>query len=393
MLKMRELSGVRNMTIRAKYTVAGLLLTGLLSVAVSLAAQARNNLPDAQVQSSVLKALAGAQDLSTQNIQTQTVYGTVTLSGNVHDEAMRTKAENLVSRVQGVQKVVDQLQLGDTPPPADVADQSGAGPQGQQPQDQAYDGPPPSGGQPGPQGPPPPGRQPLYAEGSSNAYAPPPGVRPGQRSGMPVVVPAGAPLQIRVNRGMDSNHTPPGTPFEGIVMNDVVANGAVAIPRGATVQGTVIDSKKAGTFKGQGELTLQINSLQLGGQMYPLTTNLWSGFGHDKTAGTVGRTAGTSAFGALVGALAGGGEGAAIGAAAGAGVGLASSAGGPRGEIIVVPEAILSFTVAQPLPVQTVSQAEMSRLSYAAGPTQPPPPRMRRVCDPYRGCYFAPVAY
>jgi hypothetical protein len=385
------------MTTRVKYGVAALLSASLLSAAVSLTAQTPGNVPDAQVQSSVLKALAGAQDLSTQNIQTQTVYGTVTLSGNVHDEAMRSKAETLVSRVQGVKKVVDQLQLGDTPPPADVADQSGPGPQGQpqqgQPQqDQAYNGPEPSNGQPGPQGPPP-GRQPLYAAGGPNAYAPPPGIRPGQRSGMPVVVPAGAQLQIRVNRGMDSNHTPPGTPFEGIVMNDVVANGAVAIPRGATVQGTVIDSKKAGTFKGQGELTLQITSLQLGGQMYPLTTNLWSGFGHDKTAGTVGRTAGTSAFGALVGALAGGGEGAAIGAAAGAGVGLASSAGGPRGEIIVVPEAVLSFAVAQPLPVQTVSQAEMVRLSYAAGPTQPPPPRMRRYCDPYRGCYFAPVAY
>jgi hypothetical protein len=232
----------------------------------------------------------------------------------------------------------------------------------------------------------------MYANGNPNAYAPPPGVAPGQRPGMPVVVPAGAPLQVRVNRGMDSQHTPPGTPFDGIVMNDIVANGAVAIPRGATVHGVVVDSKKAGTFKGQGELTLQITSLQLGGQVYPLTSDIWSHFGHDKTAGTVNRTVGTSAFGAIIGAIAGGGEGAAIGAAAGAGAGLATSAGGPRGEIVVPPESILSFAVAQPLPVHTVGQQEMARLSYAAGPATPPPGRpMRRYYSPYYGYYYGPA--
>ncbi len=75
-------------------------------------------LSDAQVEANVLRALASAPELSTQNIQSSTVFGTVTLSGNVHDEALRTQAENLAARATGVKKVVDQMTLGDTPPSA-----------------------------------------------------------------------------------------------------------------------------------------------------------------------------------------------------------------------------------------------------------------------------------
>src|SRR6202046_4788400 len=91
------------------------LAAGLMSGAVAISAQGNpgqgnsTTLPDAQIESNVLRALASAPELSSQNIQTSTVYGTVTLTGNVHDEAMRTKAENLAARAQGVQKVVDEL--------------------------------------------------------------------------------------------------------------------------------------------------------------------------------------------------------------------------------------------------------------------------------------------
>ena len=410
------------MTVRAKHGFGGWLLAGGLMVAtMSATAHAQGNqaVPDAEVESNVLRALATAPELSTQNIRTTTVYGTVTLSGNVHDEAMRSKAENLVARVQGVKKVVDQMVLGDTPPPADTAGSAGEPPMGQQPMGQAAPGgqgapapgqvllsdgtygPPPSGapdqgGQPAPpadqgqQGPPPPqGRQPMYGS-EQQAYAPPPGVAAGQRAGVPVTVPAGAVLRIRINRGMDSGHVQAGAPFDGTVMTDVVANGVVAIPRGATVTGTVIDAKKAGVFKGRGELALQVNSLTVSGHVYPLQSEVWNANGRDKTANTVGNTVGTSAVGALIGAIAGGGEGAAIGAGVGAGAGLAGSAASPRGEVIVPPETVLTFAVAQPTPVQTVSEAEMQRLSYAAGPGPRPQRPMRRYYSPYYGYYYGP---
>jgi hypothetical protein len=393
-------------------------------VAVSAAAQdAPAKLPDAQVESNVLRALAGAPELSTQNIQTSTVYGTVTLTGNVHDEALRTKAENLAARAPGVVKVVDELTLGDTPAPAaDAAAPAQPSPSDQPDTPQAGQpvllsdgtyGPPPdgSGAQPaaapqdaqaasssdmqpnqqqGPaQGPPP--RQPLYQRNYAPNNAPVPG---GQQAGLSVTIPAGSMLRIRINRGLDSNHITPGTPFDGVVLTDVIAGGAVAIPRGATVSGVVVDAKKAGTFKGEGELSLQLNNLTLGGNVYPLTTNIWERNGKDKTAGTVNNTVGTSAVGAIFGAIVGGGKGAAIGAGAGAGLGLAGSAASPRGQIIIPPESVLTFTTAAPTPVKTVSEQEMSRLSYAAGPQGPPPPPARvRYYSPQYGYYYGPAYY
>lgn len=419
------------MTTRLKCSLGGILMAASVGAFAQTVSSA-NTMPDAQVESNVLRALASASELSTQNIQTSTVYGTVTITGNVHDEAMRTKAENLVARTQGVKKVVDQLTLGDTPPPTSAADNAPQGDPSQGPQpgqvlmsDGTYgpaNGAPPAGDQNGqsmppdqqaqggqqvppppgyngqqnypqqgpPQGPPPQqGRQPLYANGGG--YQPPPGAASGQRAGIPVVVPPGAALRIRINRGLTSQQTQPGTPFDGTVMSDVVANGVVAIPRGATVQGTVIDTKKAGVFKGHGEIALQVTSLTLGGQVYPINTQVWVNDGHDKTAGTVNRTAGTAAFGAIIGALAGGGEGAAIGAGVGAGAGLASSAGGPRGQVMIPPESVLTFATASPTPVRTVSEQEMQRLSFAAGPGPQPRPPMRRYYSPYYGYYYGPA--
>jgi hypothetical protein len=433
------------------------LAGGLVFIAVGASAQSTSTaIPDAQVESNVLRALASAPELSSQNIQSSTVYGTVTLTGNVHDETMRTTAENLVARAQGVQKVVDELALGDTPPPqpgdqAAQGDENGPPPNGQQPdgsqnnqmvlqsdgtyapapnqagappagqnmpngqnmqdqngapppngqnmqdqngapppngqnmQDQNGGAPPPPDGQP--QQGPPDGRQPM-----DQNYGPPPNGAPipgGQRAGIPVTVPPGSVLRIRINRGLDSNHIQIGAPFDGTVLTDIVADGEVAVPRGATVSGIVVGAKKAGTFRGQGELSLQINSLTLGGQVYQLNTDVWAENGRDKTPGTVGATVGTSAFGALLGGLAGGGAGAAIGAGVGAGVGLAGSASTPRGQIIIPPESVLTFRTAAPVTVRTVSEREMERLSFQAGPQQPAgPPRVRY--SPYYGYYGPP---
>ncbi len=423
-----------------------ILVGGLTSGGVAFSAQNKSTtLPDAQIESNVLRALASAPELSSQNIQSSTVYGTVTLTGNVHDETMRTTAENLTARAQGVQKVVDELALGDTPPvaPGDQAaqgDQNGpaqangqpdgsqisqmvlqsdgtyvpapgparapldgrrmqdqnavAPPQGkemrgQDMQDQDMQGqnshsPDGSQGQDGR----PIGRQPMdQDEGSPPNGAEIPG---GQRAGIAVTVPPGSVLRIRINRGLDSNHIQIGAGFDGTVLTDIIAEGQVAVPRGATVTGVVVGAKKAGAFKGQGELALQVNSLTLGGEVYPLNTEVWAENGRNKTAGTVGNTVGASAFGALIGAIAGGGTGAAIGAGVGAGVGLAGSAATPRGQILIPPESVLTFQIAAPTTVNTVSEREMQRLSYQAGPQQPAGPPRVRYYSPYSGYYYGP---
>jgi len=432
-----------------------MIAASALSFGVGLAAHAQGTtIPDAQVESNVLRQLATAPELSTQNIQTTTVYGVVTMTGNVHDDAMRSKAENLVSRSLGVKKVVDQMTLGDTPPPSDqaaqgsdpsegnMAPQDGAPGQvlqsdgtyapangGQAPPPDGGNGqmqPPPGGGQAGPppqdngqyadqqgppqqgqypdqQGPPqqgqyppdqqgPPQRQPMYGNGYGQAPPPPPGSPyAGQRAGIPVTIPPGVPLQIRLNRGFNSDEVAIGTQFTGVVMYDVVADGQVAIPRGASVSGTVTDAKRAGAFKGKGQLSLQLNTVTLGGQVYPLNSAVWDARGRDKTGHTVGNAVGLGILGAIVGGAAGGGGGAAIGAAVGAGAGVAVSGVQPGGQILLPPESMIGFMTGEPVTVRTVSQQEMARLSYAAGP--PPPPRQgyrHRYYSPYYGYYYGP---
>jgi hypothetical protein len=411
------------MNLKGMHRWGGVVLAGGLVLAAH--AQDKTALSDAQVEANVLRALASAPALSTQNVQSTTVYGTVTLTGTVQTEALRTQAENLAARAVGVKKVVDQLTLGDSPA-ASANEQAGEAalnepdpangnvPQGQvlqsdgtyapaAPSDQGaappmqaqnQQAPPPQGNYPqgspnGYQpGQPPPGRQPMYQR-----YAPPAGVPGGQQAGLDVTVPAGAVLRIRINRGLDSQHIQPGTTFDGTVLTDVVAGGAVAIPRGATVQGTVVDAKKAGVFKGEGQLGLQLNTLTLGGNVYPVSTEVWQREGRDKTVGTVNNTVGMGALGAIIGAVAGGGEGAAIGAGVGGAAGLAGSAGSPRGQIIIPPESVLTFRTAQPATVKTVSEAEMARLSYAAGPQPPQGPPRVRYYSPYYGYYYGPPRY
>jgi hypothetical protein len=400
-----------------------ILAGGLVFGAAGALAQNTTTLPDAQIESNVLRALASAPELSTQNIQSTTVYGAVTLTGNVHDEAMRATAENLVARANGVKKVIDELTLGDTPPSqaGDQVDQGDPGMQNMAPptgqpegsqdnqmvlqSDGTYAPAPNGAGAPSPEGQnmqngapppegngaeqgPPPGRQPMDQNyGPQQNGAPIPG---GQQAGIPVTVPAGAMLRIRINRGLDSDHVRLGANFDGTVLTDVVADGEVAIPRGATVSGVVVGAKKAGVFKGNGELSLQLNSVTLGGQAYPLSTDIWAQNGRDKTAGTVGNTVGMGALGAFVGAIAGGGTGAAIGAGVGAGAGLAGSAATPRGQIIIPPESVLTFRTAAPALVQTVSESEMQRLSYQAGPQRPQGPPRVRYYSPYYGYYYGP---
>jgi hypothetical protein len=208
-------------------------------------------------------------------------------------------------------------------------------------------------------------------------------------------------LRIRINQGLDSKHAQPGARFDGTVLNDVVADGQVAIPRGAAVQGTVVDAKASGALKGRAELTLQLNSVILAGKSYPIVSDTWSNVGPDKTIRTVNNSVGLGALGAIIGAVAGGGPGAAIGAGAGVAAGLGTSAASPNGQAWVPAEAILTFHLAQAAPLTTVSQAEMDRLSYGAGPAygqqrlvrRPPPPPYPGYYGGYYGPRYYPYPY
>ena len=424
-----------------RVTTRTFLLAGILAAVGTSPSRAQDTMPDSQVEANVLKALAGAPDLASQNITTNTVYGVVTLTGNVPDDGTRIKAENLAANAPGVKKVVDELQVGPaataptagevtgapgpgmvlqsdgTYAPAQSADGSAAPAPGTAPasgavmndpdHDQAAYSQPTAGqapnGQPNATGVSPyPQNYPAQPSGypqngypqngypqngyAQNGYAPNGGVPyGGQVAGQPVVVPVGTTIRIRVNRLLASDRLKAGDHFDGIVANDVTAGGFVAIPRGASVQGVVVDSKSSGAISGRGELSLQLTSIAMGGKVYPVTSDVWSRQGPDKTGHTVENAAGLGIVGALIGGIAGRGAGAAIGAGVGAGAGVAASAASPRGQVIIPPEGMLTFSLSQPANVATVSEAEMQRLAY--GVPNGAPQRQPMYPRPYPGYY------
>lgn len=406
------------------------------------AAPASNVISDAQVEANVLSALAGAPTLADQPISTTTTYGTVTLTGTVKDDASKKLAAQLASTSPGVKKVVDALQVGDTGAteaqapegaaplpnnaPAPVVDQNAqqapssnssngygqpycdpmpcqpgqnaGAPAPSQPQEQTY--PPQQAGQQQGQYPAPqqggyrnPHCPPLFTP-DGRPYPPPPGCEagttaepqyPGQVGGRQVTVAPGTFIQIRVSQGMDGKHSPVGTAFTGILMNDVIAGSSIALPRGAEVTGTVVDAKASGGLTGSGTLALQLTGISFGGQQYPLESAVWGVNGPSKTGQTVSNAVGLGLFGAIVGAAVGGGPGAAVGAVAGGTAGVAASAASRGPQAFVPPEALLNFTLDRPVTVTTVSQAELNRLAVGApgGPGYPPSAYRRRYYRTY----------
>ena len=372
---------------------------------------AAKTMPDAAVEANVLRALAGAPDLANQPMTTTTVYGVVTLSGSVESEALRVEAETIVSKTRGVKKVVDEMTLGgenanaQTAQPAQApvvegspdSDNTGSA---NQVRNQAPNQAPNQSANPAaqqPYGAPPPGyAQPGYGQ-PQPGYAQAQPVYGGQEGGVAVTVPAGALLRMRINQTLTSASAKAGDRFDGIVVNDVVADGAVAIPRGAAVEGTVVDAKKAGALSGRGELTLQLTQVTLGGKSYAIVSDVWGRATGDKAAEAVNSTAAGGAMGALIGAMAGGGRGAAIGAGVGGALGLGSAAASGSGQVYVPSEGLLTFHLAQPATVTTVSQAEMDRLAQGV-PQGMQPQQLRRryppvYYGPYGPGYYRPYPY
>ncbi len=443
---------------------AGLVMGAPFEGFEAMAQNQVSSLPDSQIESNVLRALATDPQLAKQDIRSVTVYGTVTLSGSVPTEQMRISAENLAARAMGVRKVVDELGVSNTPPPASQAaplpfangvtqtvqpypgqsypaaqSQTYAGQaqtyarqaqsypaRGYPAQTQTYAGQaqgsagqvrgypaqgsysasaPSAGGAP-------PGQEvqqgvnPNYARAQTEPAAGQAGVTPGQTqpyaaqaysgqgypaqaqtypgqtaaypvqgypaagnsaqaqqgqpaanpnsaagnsapgsnelfgpggqmAGVPVTVAGGSVLRIRLNRTLDPDHVSIGEIFDGTVITDIVSGDAVAIPRGAEVNGVVVGAHESGILQDEPALSLRITSVTLGGQVYPLTTAVWPPTGAGQAAG--------------------------------------DESG------VISPKFVLNFQLAAPANLKTVSEEEMERLSYQgaepAAQTQTPPQR------------------
>ena len=185
-----------------------------------------------------------------------------------------------------------------------------------------------------------PASAPGAAPGSGQASTPPP-----QSPPPPAVVdlPAGTRLHVRLDQDLGSKISQPGDSFSATVADDVVVNGQTVIPKGARAQGTVIDAKPLGHFKGGALLEVRLERVRTKWGSYPVATSSIDRVENGKGKRTAEFAGGGGAFGALVGGLAGGGKGALIGALAGGGAGTAGSAFTGNKQIFLPAETLLTF--------------------------------------------------
>ena len=371
---------------------------------------------DGQIEMDVVHALDAAPSLEKDWITAGTEQGKVTLTGTSASAANRQLAESIASKVPGVTKVVNNLKVGDPQTaqdaqgqPQDQADYANPAPADQAngnydngaPQGEAY---PPANQPAYPNYPPQQGGQqpypPNYPPQQSNRQAYPPSYQQGypqQQAAQapepphePVTLPQGTLLKVRTSEPLTSKRAKDGTPIQFTVVRDVYAAGVLAIPRGATIHGQVVDVKHSGALGGSPELALRIDSLDLGGQDYALNSDPFSVKGPNKAGRTAGNAFGGAILGALIGGAVGGGSGAAIGAGAGAVGGTAASAATPGPQVWIPAEALMDFHLNAPLTVTPVSSLEAQRLAANAPPPSQRPTLYRRGYYPYGYPYPPP---
>jgi hypothetical protein len=197
------------------------------------------------------------------------------------------------------------------------------------------------------------GAPPAYANGQPESGAPSqPATQPNQPPAVAMSVPAGTELAIRINQRISVKTTHAGDHFSGEVVEPVLRNGNVVIPRGTPVSGRVDEAHRRGHFKGRSVLELRLTSMTLGGYQYNLDTrdDVMTKKGKGKrSAGLIG---GMTGAGMIIGGIATGGVGLAIGAAAGAGTGTALAGGTGNRDIDIPAESIVHFRLADRLVVQ-----------------------------------------
>ena len=167
----------------------------------------------------------------------------------------------------------------------------------------------------------------------------------------PIVVPAGTALTVTVDQALSSKTSQPGQTFLATLARPVSVDGKTAIPKGASLTGTVITAKEKGKIKGEGQLSIALNSVTIGGQNFTIQTTPLDSTVKGKGKRTAATTGGGAAGGALIGGIAGGGKGAGIGALVGAAGGFVGGALTGNKQIEIPAESPLTFTLSHSLTI------------------------------------------
>lgn len=192
--------------------------------------------------------------------------------------------------------------------------------------------------------------------------------QPGNSAGAPaptqppppavVVLPAGTRIRVRLDQDLSSKDSQPGDHFTATVSDPVDVNGTTVIPQGSRADGTVVDAKSLGRFKGGALLAVRLDGVHTRWGTYPVETGTIDRAEKGKGKRSAAFIGGGAGLGALIGGLTGGGKGAAIGALAGGGAGTAGSAFTGNKQIVLPAETLLTFRLNQSVHVTERGRGE-----------------------------------
>jgi len=356
-------------------------VTGLALLALALASGCSRARNDAQIAGEVQGKIYADGNVPTKGITVASSNGIVTLSGNVSSDAERLAAASDAAQVAGVKTVVNNLEVTPTTAQAEPASEPEPQPEpsrapapshrrrtspkvyNQRPVNVASNAPPPAMT---------PSAPPLTAVTPPQPPPPP----------KPVTIPDGTVVQIRMIDTIDSASNQPGDRFRATLDTPITIDDKVIVPQGADIEGRVAELKSAGHFAGKPAIALELTALNVNGRRYSLHTNQYSREGSSRGKNTAAKVGGGAALGTIIGAIAGGGKGAAIGGVIGAGAGGGVQAASKAPAIHVASEALLSFTLENPLTVTPVSTLQRSRSSRDSDYADSQGPALRRRASP-----------
>ena len=168
-------------------------------------------------------------------------------------------------------------------------------------------------------------------EPASRTLQPPPPPKP-----VLLTVPVGTVLRVRMDDHLSSHTSSVGQQFRGTVIQDVAAEGRVAVRSGATVTGRVTEASPAKKIGGRARLSLEFDTLDAGsGGPRPMSAQ-FAQAGKSQTAKDAAIIGGSTIGGAIIGEAIDEGEGGVIGAVVG-GLGGAYAARKTKAKPVEVP--------------------------------------------------------
>ena len=167
-------------------------------------------------------------------------------------------------------------------------------------------------------------------------------------------IPAGTWIRVRLAQTLDTKYTPPGTPFTATLDTPIVVGRQVVVPKNTPFEGTVVESKSSGRFRGRAVLEITLRSFRMNGTTYRISTVPDARLSGSHKKRNLALMGAGPATGAGIGALAAGGPGALIGAGIGAAAGTTAAFVTGKKNVKLPVETPLTFSLRSSVQVKRV---------------------------------------